>query len=450
MREFIVVLAVCFSMITFAQKKIPVDLVFEYNDELTYFENIFIGPYNLDYGTTLDAMEEGYRPYSGFQYIHWFNHYAPVHLEKDDSFTVVLGQEFDQYNFYYTGEKGAIKNNYVLDRYRVLLDLEKDSTFIKADKKKAINLIKIKKDSLISIANSLRLTEDFLKDEKKYWDYYEAYHNVFHKVLRSDNMDWNTLNLNDFPKFDYDIEEDHFNYRTYLQLSLAYYYHKLLTIPEYDGMRDEIKNIDSRVLRWELIELLKHYVLKRHERSDDFFELIKRFSNSSFQYRKIKKIYNKRKRLSTGDAFPELKVTDFYDTKIDLEKARGKAAYILLYPVTDKNLEINFLTWNKFYLDHKDEKARFMTIGLGTDQLKSAFKDFFLKNQVVGSHLSTSQIRASNLLEDLSIGVGPVIIQVDENWNIINFSATSELIQFNMFSKNPSFKTWSPKLGERP
>lgn len=450
MREFIVVLAVCFSMITFAQKKIPVDLVFEYNDELTYFENIFIGPYNLDYGTTLDAMEEGYRPYSGFQYIHWFNHYAPVHLEKDDSFTVVLGQEFDQYNFYYTGEKGAIKNNFVLDRYRVLLDLEKDSTFIKADKKTAINLIKIKKDSLISIANSLRLTEDFLKDEKKYWDYYEAYHNVFHKVLRSDNMDWNTLNLNDFPKFDYDIEEDHFNYRTYLQLSLAYYYHKLLTIPDYEGMRDEIKNIDSGVLRFILIELLQHSVLKRHERSDDFFKLIKRFSSQPRSYSETKIIYNKRDRLSIGDDFPKLKVTDFYDKEINLEKAKGKAAYLLLYSVNDKNLAINFSKWNKFYLDRKDENTRFLTIGLGTDEMKDVFKNFFLESQVVGAHLSTSPKNAGILLEDLSIGYGPVVIQLDENWKILNFNVEASFEKFNMYSNYPSFITWSPKLGDRP
>ncbi|WP_438961354.1 hypothetical protein [Nonlabens sp.] len=450
MRYFILVLSFSCSFFAVAQKRIPVDLVFEYNDELTYFEKIWIGHPDLDRTTTLEAMQEGYRPDRGFQYISWYDYKAPVHLEENDFFTVVLGEKFDSYNYYYTGDKAAVKNNYVLDRYRALLDLEQDTMFINADRLKSLKLIAMRKDSLLSMAKSLSLTETFLKDEKKYWKYYEAYQDVFHEVLRNYNLGINSLSLDDFPQLDYDFEEDHVNYRTYLNLSIAFYFHKLLSISDYKEMRDVVKAIDSKVLRWKLVTVLKYAVLKRHEKSDDFFKLIKRFSYSPFHDREVKIIYNSRNRLSVGDPFPELSVSDFYDKKIDLQKARGKAAYVLLYPVNDKNLEANFLLWNQFFLDRKNENARFMTIGLGTDQFKSLFKNYFLENQVAGSHLSTSHKKANQLLENLSIGVGPVIIQLDKDWSIIDFNSFSELIQFPMFSNHPSPKSWSPNLGDRP
>ncbi|MEP2968681.1 hypothetical protein, partial [Nonlabens ulvanivorans] len=148
----------CF-LIAQSQKKVPVNLTFEYTDTLTVNEFVWVGQPGLDYdGISLEAMENGYIPYKSFQYLNWLNHKVQLHLEEEDTFTIVLGQDFDEYSFYYAGEVGAIKNNYILDRVRLLQELETDASFQKSNRVQAKLLLEQKKDSMLSIAGSLGLT----------------------------------------------------------------------------------------------------------------------------------------------------------------------------------------------------------------------------------------------------------------------------------------------------
>lgn len=394
-------------------------------------------------------MENGYLPYEGFQYLNWLNHKVQLHLEEEDTFNIVLGQEFDEYSFYYAGDVGAIKNNYILDRVRLLQELETDASFQKSDRVQAKLLLEEKKDSMLSIAGSLGLTDSFIADEKKYWNYYLNYHYVFHDALRNEDLDFTSLELSDFPEMDYDIQKDHFNYRDYLKLSLAYHYLKINSLQDYDSMKDVVKDIDSRILKFSLISIWADQIYKRNSRSEEYMQLVNRFSNSPSHYRSVKNIYNKRNRLTLGDPFPFPKTTDFYDKEIDLEKARGRTAYILLYAPEDVHIDNNFLEWNKFYLNHRDEDARFITIGLGTDRIKAVFKDVFLKSQIAGSHLSTNPREARSLLENLSIGYVPAVLKIDENGNIIDFNVNANLKKINPFQNSPPIIIrWRSELGK--
>ncbi|MGJ8685053.1 MAG: hypothetical protein ACSHWW_10545 [Nonlabens sp.] len=430
-----------------AQDRIEVDLTFEYNDELTYYEDIGIGPLGLEVPTTLESLEEGYLPFNGFQYVQWYDYKAPIHLEEGDSFITVLGKNFNEYEYYYTGEKGAIKNNYLLSRHRELNSLEADSTFIQASQEKAQVLILQKKDSLLNVVKALSLSERFLEDENKFWDYYTAYHQVFHKQLRSADLDYSTVSLSDFPELDYDIEEDHFNYKRYLDLGVAYYFNKISQLNTYEEMRDAFKKIDSKSMRWCLRDVFQDLVLKRDERSEVYMKLVERFSYSPHHYQEAKNVFNKRKRLSVGDEFPIPKVTDFFEKEIDLEKAIGRGAYLFIYTAKDKNLDENFLKWNQFYVNNKGNGSRFITIGLDIDQSISVFKDFFLTSQIAGSHLRTTSKQSRKFIYNLGLAYGPFIVEVDEDWNIHDFNVKHSFKTSNMLSPFPSAIPWKPQLG---
>ncbi|WP_405352102.1 hypothetical protein [Nonlabens sp. Asnod3-H03] len=448
--RYLILLFTCFCfLIAQSQKKVPVNLTFEYTDTLTVNEFVWVGQPGLDYdGISLEAMENGYIPYKSFQYLNWLNHKVQLHLEEEDTFTIVLGQDFDEYSFYYAGEVGAIKNNYILDRVRLLQELETDASFQKSNRVQAKLLLEQKKDSMLSIAGSLGLTDSFIKDEKKYWKYYINYHYVFHDVLRNEDLDFTSLDISDFPEMDYDNQEDHFNYRDYLKLSLAYHYLKINSLQDYDSMKDAVKDIDSRVLKFSLISTWADQIYKRNSLSEDYMRLVNRFSNSPSHYRSVKDIYNKRNRLTLGDPFPFPETTDFYDKPIVLEKAKGKPAYILIYAPEDEYIDNNFLKWNQFYLQHRDEDARFITIGLGTDRVKAVFKDVFLNSQIAGSHLSTSPREARNILENLSIGYVPTVIKIDESGNIIDFNVNANLKKLNPFQSRPIILRWRSELGK--
>ncbi|MEO9889650.1 hypothetical protein, partial [Nonlabens ulvanivorans] len=102
----------------------------------------------------------------------------------------------------------------------------------------------------------------------------------------------------------------------------------------------------------------------------------------------------------------------------------------------------------QFYLQHRDEDARFITIGLGTDRVKAVFKDVFLNSQIAGSHLSTSPREARNILENLSIGYVPTVIKIDESGNIIDFNVNANLKKLNPFQSRPIILRWRSELGK--
>ncbi|MBF4983692.1 hypothetical protein FNJ87_04880 [Nonlabens mediterrranea] len=395
MRFFLFMMSCLSFSLVQSQNKVPVNLTLEYTDTLTYDEFVWFGQPGLDFGTSLEALENGDFPYEGFQFINWLDHQVPLHFEEEDTFTIVLGQELDKYSFYFVGEKGAIKNNYILDRTRLLEELERDADFKSLDRKKVELLIESKEDSMVNIASSLGLTEQFIEDEKKYWDYYKAYHNVFYEVLRHKKLDFTLLDLNRFPDMDYDIEKDHFNYRDYFKLSLAYQYLKVNSHEDYDSMKEEVKNIDSRILKFNLSSIWINEIYKRNPHSEFYMKLLKRFSSTSFYYGSVKNLFNKRNRLEIGSSFPYPNTTDFYNKEIDLTKTKGRTVYMFLYAPEDAHLDHNFLNWNSFYLKHRGEDARFITIGLGTDRVRAVFQEVFIKSQIAGSHLSTSLFRAS-------------------------------------------------------
>lgn len=429
-----------------AQKRIPVDLVFDFNDAVASNSIVFLGQSQIETGTLLRYMEEGSRPFEGFQFIEWINHKVPIHLERDDSFDIILGLDYNSYEFYYAGMKGAIKNNYLLDRYNILLELETDSLFINSSKEKVQEIIRTKKDSLIAQAKALAVSEAFLKDENKFWNYYSIYHKVFYDYLRSNQINYMDVDLSEFQGLDYSLRDDHFNYSHYLTLSVVHYFQEINKQPDYKSMRNLTKEISSRYVKDALVKVWTDQIYMRQDGSSNYMRLVKRFSSDNIST--VKKIYNKRKRLDLGDAFPSTKFTDFFDKTIELEKAKGKSAYVLLYHPNHQDLKSNFLKWNQFYLDHKEDQSRFITIGLGTNDLKDTFKNLFLNNQIVGSHLSTSQQSAFQLLKDLSIGYAPTVLKLDQDFNIIDFNAFPELERSHLFNGINNVKPYyEPQLG---
>ncbi|MBF4985602.1 hypothetical protein FNJ87_15135, partial [Nonlabens mediterrranea] len=148
-------------------------------------------------------------------------------------------------------------------------------------------------------------------------------------------------------------------------------------------------------------------------------------------------------------SFPYPNTTDFYNKEIDLTKTKGRTVYMFLYAPEDAHLDHNFLNWNSFYLKHRGEDARFITIGLGTDRVRAVFQEVFIKSQIAGSHLSTSPKEARKLLKDLSIGYVPKVIKVDENGNIISFNVDANLQEFNPFENISLVKIWQKELAQR-
>ncbi|WP_124981470.1 hypothetical protein [Nonlabens xiamenensis] len=407
-----------------SQNLIPTDIIVEFPTDVEAVKGIEIGGlYDKD-RHTYNLYNAPYYTSSGYQYIFYNNQEIPIYLESQDNFVIFLDKDL-KYLHYGEG-KGAVRNNYILDRHREIQAILNDSSVVQQEKTEYLDLIQSKKDSLVKVGEQLLLSEKFLADEKQFWNYFLYLQEIAFDDLRS-NQQTLYLDMPSEPAFDYNDPTKARQFIDYRRLAYSHYFKLLESSRSIDSAKSLYNSIQSDEVRDLLDQLLLWQVGADHPKTNWWLEILDDESDQNFNSEL--RILNENRERKIGIEFPVPKVWDHFGKRVRLDKAPKQTSYVLIYD-GKKNLSSNmFVAWNRFYVNHR-ENAKFYSIGIGTDDYKSFYKDFFLNNSIAGFHLTTTQNRGKRLLKKLGQIQLPTIIKLDDEWNIaefdLNFEATQE------------------------
>lgn len=404
------------------------------NGDSLFIENSsrreILATFRLDNGILL---KEAVNLPMGYYRINDGKEYAMCFLKPDyDLHITVNAKEFDE-TLKYTGI-GSNENNYLAKKYLLEETFKDFKSYTSLDEEEFLNYVNSTYNLSLDLFNNNKqnFDKDFLKLEFEYLKIgylskisgYEFYHGHI-----TNNKDF--VVSDNFPNPFKDINLDD---------------EQLVLIPGYiyfviDYLRKsslEIMKTDTTLTFYErfvslLDSELKNKKIKEHAAYLFWDSSYEYFPNKEFFFNKLKQMisnpeflktmednYLKSIQLNKGTISPIFELYDIEDKLVSLKDFRGKIVYIDIWATwcTPCVREIPFL--EKLQSEYKDRNIVFVSICIMEDREK--WKAEVRERNLHGIQLSIPSLDSKFLTDYLVKGI-PRFILIDENGNIIDYSA---------------------------
>jgi hypothetical protein len=418
--------------ISFAQEHVNAKVRVHFENKKDSLQGVWIGDCNFDYGDGSSSINKDKSVYKGFSRICTLPMEVSFHIEKGDNFIVKLPDLKSSDKVQYLGKVGVIKNNYVRDRQEFLLNLESQPNFLESSKGVFRAKITGKRDSLLSVAKTLKLSETFMYDEELFWQFYLENYLLFYESLKAGDSNISKANPGLFKPADYYSREDLRSFPDYLRMSFAFYYYHLNNSNTYDNLIKLYRNAGNTRLRPIILAIAKKLVIMRHHNMESLAKLIRRKQHHRVNFDRI---YDHVKQVTQKDTLQLTPLTDASGRVVELQKAKKLRTYYYIYSGQHvKENDENFLKWNAFYLKNKDQEARFITIGSNLNNSSKELQSYFIENNIAGIHLFVDQNQTDQFIKNSGLTFFPTIIEVDQNNKFKNWNLPANLEQKNIYA----------------
>jgi len=435
------------SHFTFAQKRskaivgIVTDVETIYDDAYIFESGIEKNHFNGNAFIETESV--------GFKYFYISDLEIPVHIENEDDFDLVLYKDLSLEDSYYKGGQGAVKNNYVLSRHFFLKKLEAKPDFSKANKLAVVARIITVKDSMLFIANGLGLTEQFITDERFFWNTYLDYHTVFYNVLRlpvNSPLLLVPVPLDDYPAVDF-LNEYYLDIPFYNILGYQYYIKELDTAESKKDKLSVLNKIRKSTHFYDVLDYMENQVYNRSPQSGIYLDLLYRDTNNLEVIDNLEEVRSYHRKNPLGKHFPAVYLRDVFDNAKLFKNFGELRTAVFLYAITDPKLSANFLLWNQFFLDTQGQYDNYITICIDADLGQGYFTDSFKENPIAGAHLAVNYSVGQPLLEEIGQFVLPTVLSIEATNEISNFNSLENIFNYSRIYNNPRANRLLPALG---
>jgi hypothetical protein len=407
----------CFAQ-SLTRSRIDIKFTNEIDEDL----NLYIGDCISEMGNSISYYNKGNAPYQGFSSICGLQGDISFHIEMYDEFTIHIPDLSTNNVVTYSGKRGVEKNNYVRNRQAYLRDLENRPDFLGSSPIGFKNKINSKKDSLLSIAKSLKLSDEFLEDEELFWEYYVESFLLFYESLKTGKSDITKADKNLFKPVSYYSREEQRSFPDYRRMVYAYYWPLIEKITSYDELYDLYKEADSDMTEFHILNIAKALVFNRHPNSEHYVKLIDK--KHKYKSNHIKDNYQDVLKVNRGDTMIFPPMENLTGETVNIQSAENTTTFYFVYNISNARvLENNFLKWKKFYEHNKSEDYRFVTIGVDVSTFKDQLPRWFTDMDIPGTHLIVDGQYSQSLMDSFGLSLLPTVIETDSadklmNWNI--------------------------------
>lgn len=405
-----------------------------------------------DFDIGISFLGDLYVPFAfkGFSYYSFNGVKIPVHVDENDDFDLVVDDGMLLKDLYFKGEAGAIKNNYLLGRYFFTKEEERKEDFFKDNKDAFTQRIDFVKDSLLSIANGLALSDQFIEDETRYWKFYKDYMLTFYDVLKNPiKHKYNVLPIEPSAYPEYEFNADYYvqypEYRTLVYQSYVSKLHHTSSDDEKWSVFKSIKNYGS--LKYDLFQWLAKQVYLKNDSYETYHKIYRKFTNWEFDpgvsinYRRSKRLSRKEREL------PTLKGFDRFGNKASFKDFNGNKVAIYIYSIRDRNLVENIQLWNIYHVLNKEEIRHFIAVCIDADLNERKFKSIMNSNQLVGFNLEMNFASGTAFLDKLNLPILPTSLTIDNNI-ITGYNVVENLYITDVINNSITSDLLDPQLGK--
>ncbi|MDP5101752.1 MAG: hypothetical protein NWQ09_10520 [Nonlabens sp.] len=395
-----------------------------------------------------NLLESGYDGYSYYLLNNFRGVKIPVHTENGDDFDLVFDKNMELKDAYYKGDVGAIKNNYLLDRYNFVKQQELKPGFLKDNKEQLLNRITFVQDSMLVLAKGLSLSERFIKDENMYWEFYKMYLSTFYEVLKAPRQsDFYALpiGIESYPNLDYNTDM-FLQFNDYASLMVQRYIRKLDDAENYDLKEAVLDELSKRsMLKFQVLSWIRKQVFLNNDMSEVYAKLHRK--NSFFgKDIELAALNRKQKRFKKSPKFPKLNVYDRFQKPVDLSGLGNESTALFLFDTGDTNGAMNITLWNKFYIENKNNYKHFIFIFLNADLNRELFENLSASNEIAGFMIGANHLGALKLFDKMGHVTLPALLTL-ENGLITDFNASRSLLLYNFKESNLNENLFFPQLG---
>jgi hypothetical protein len=450
MGRFILITVMCaLGGIGFSQSLTRARINIEFANEADQDQKFWIGDCVSEMGNSIEYYNKGNAPFQGFSRICDLQGDISFHIEKFDEFTILIPDLSTNGLVTYSGKRGVEKNVYVRDRQQYLRLLEGRSDFLDATPTAFKAKINHKKDSLLSIAKNLKLSNTFIEDEELFWEYYMESFLLFYDSLKSGSSDITKADEKLFKPVSYYSREEQRSFPDYRRMVYAYYWPKVESITSYDELMGIFKEADSEMTEYHIINIAKALVFNRHANSEYYVKLIEK--KHTYKTDHIEETYETLSEIRRGQSMVFPPVKSLSGETIQIQNEVKKATYFFIYTTSSSRLvENNFLKWKDFYSSNKgSQDHRFMTIGVDVDSFKDQLPQWLSSMNIPGTHLTVDAKHLEQLKNNFGLSFLPTIVETDSDGAIQNWNVLAELKQLKQTKEFLEEIPWIVKTGMR-
>jgi len=302
---------------------------------------------------------------------------------------------------------------------------------------------------MLAIASGLALSEQFMTDERVFWDAYLDYHTTFYEVLRqpvySPLMPL-SVPLTYYPKEDF-LNEYYTGIPFYNILGYQYYITKIDESPTRKEKLAVLKEIRKSSYFYPVLDWMENQIYNRSKQSGIYLSLFYSFTDNYEVLDTLAYVRGSHKKSHVGKSFPSVYFRDVFDN-VKLFKSFGeRKSAILLYASTDPRLQTNLLLWNQFYTTSQGQYDNYITICIDADLGTGHFTDVLKENGTAGTHLAVNYSIGEPLLQELGQFVLPAVLTVQATNTISDFNTLKNMANYGLIFYNPMAHRFLPALG---
>lgn len=361
-----------------------------------------------------------------------------IHIEDFDDFNIAVFKTDSVASIVYSGAQGAIKNDYILARYKSYQDFGKK-----------LDLVATPLDSLTKSLDSLTtywakqlenypFSELFKKDEQMFLQSYQAYVQFSKQLLLSGKTNIEDASLGKFPVMDYDKERYFLTIALYKKLSLEYHFKKMMSLESVGKSRRYLRRLDGNILDYAVREKAYMQSIEHHPRAADLYAIAKpRFEP---HYARDSRFYRKSKRNGMGASFSYPTANSVSKEAIDLKQLQGKNTYLYIYDINDPQLSANLGKWNAFYAKNTSASTYFSAYCLTAYYNQSLWRSLVLNSSIAGLNVYAKESKAVEFVEDLGIMLLPRVIEIDAQGKVVHPNIDLNFQKTNILQPNSVYR----------
>ena len=371
---------------------------------------------------------------SGFYFFQVGKSYTSIFLKKGDNLNFVTDAN-DFYKSLYATGKGAVLNNYYVERIKLkakLVGNAKDFFVVPIED----FLAKIKKNKKLFLAQleNAKLNDKDYKIQKKMiehdylltrynYDKFNHYHTKEHPKLPLGYYDpIINLNLDDEESFHYDKSYRYLVIENWRLTSKEAERNN----PNYSSIsfvKNMIKDIKSTKIKDQIVSMLFRQVSPKNKNFEQSYNEILPLLTSEIKKEKLKKRY-----LSAQSTQPEMKVMDFvYENhkggKTSLNELKGKILYVEIWATWCGPCIKEMPSLTDLIKTYKGKPIEFISISIDSKNDYKKWRAMVPEKNVGGVQLLADKGLKSDFMKFFSVGLIPRSILIDQNGNIITAKA---------------------------
>lgn len=368
---------------------------------------------------------------SGFYLLNYGRESSYVYLYPGDQIDVTFDALYFETTLKFTG-KGAERNNYLIKKSIKDAALTKNvEAFYKVDEANFIkNIDKVKAIHLESLSN-FQVDDFFMVDEKKSLEYnrllsIQNYASSYEFYL-GDVIEPSTNFYKPLKNLDLNQEDDYRKLPMYRYLVNSIWSKRISDGKNVDEMLEVLREVKSEPVLISLVNGFYSKISSEKERSEDYFQLIKRIAgkNKGFVDAARKKLKETKDamRLVTGSKSPSFNYVSIDGDKVSLEDFRGKYVYIDIWATWCAPCIKQIPYLRELEYKYEGKNIAFVSISVDKESVKDKWHKMVAKKELGGTQLFADKSFNSAFMEAYGVNSIPRFIIIDPEGNIVESTA---------------------------